>query len=251
MRDVITSLVSSVVAGSAVWLAQRLLRYRRLMRKRAFFGVSPEVGAVLVAPRHFSSTSAASVHRRDMAALVELSTIVNQCGGRSEVVTEEGGLAEAGRMTEFCVGGPSNPRAAVHLRTVLPGIEWELGDESGRRPALVVGPEVYRLEPGRAEYAVLAKAYLPAMSRPLFVLAGQTARTNLAAARFLARRYRGLYRRYGRSGRFCLVLKVVEPDTYGADLVEEVADAALAAFQPPAPDAPAGSGAGGGKSAAR
>lgn len=53
--DLVMSLVSSVVAGSAVWLGQRLLHYRRLVRKRAFFGVSPTAGCVLVPPRHFSS----------------------------------------------------------------------------------------------------------------------------------------------------------------------------------------------------
>lgn len=237
MRDLVMSLASSVVAGSAVWLGQRLLRYRRLARKRAFFGVSPELGCVLAAPRHFSSADAASVHRRDMAALVELATIVNECGGRSEVVTEDGGHTGVGQMTEFSVGGPSaNRRAAVHMRTLLPGVRWEDEEAAELPPAVAVGAVVHRLTPGRAEYAVLAKAYLPGTPRPLFVLAGQTARTNLATARFLRRQHRQLLRRYGRSGRFCLVLRVVEPDTYGTDLVEEVADVTPLAFQNRSPE---------------
>jgi hypothetical protein len=74
MREVVLSLVASVIAGSAVWLVQRLLNYRRMARKRAFFGVSAGASCVLVAPRHFSSPQTDSVHRRDMAALVELAT---------------------------------------------------------------------------------------------------------------------------------------------------------------------------------
>lgn len=221
------SLVSSVIAGTAVWLGQRLLRYHRVARKRAFFGVAPGAGCVLVAPKHFSSPQSTSVHRQDMAALVELATIINDCGGRVEVSAEGPAAPGIGRSAEFCVGGPTaNPRNAAHLRAFLPGVRYD--DEL----TLTVNPTVYRRDPERAEYAVLAKVPMPGTARPVFVIAGQTARTNLAAARLLATAYRKLLRTYGPGGRFCLVLKIVEPDTYGPDFVEVEADLTDQAFRP-------------------
>jgi hypothetical protein len=225
------SLVASVIAGSAVWLGQWLLRYHRVARKRTFFGVSPGAACVLVAPRHFSSSQPNSVHRRDMAALVELATIVNDCGGRAEVTADGPGAPGVGRSTEFCVGGPTaNPRTAAHLRAFLPGVTIEADSKQEMR--LTVGSTVYDRSPGHAEYVVLAKAYLPGTAYPVFVIAGQTARTNLAAARLLATRHRKLIRVYGAGGRFCLVLKIVEPDTYGADFVEIEAEVTDQAFGP-------------------
>jgi hypothetical protein len=230
VRDVVMSLVASVVAGSAVWLGQWLLRYHRVARKRAFFGVSPGAPCVLVAPRHFSSPQATSVHRHDMAALVELGTIVNDCGGRADVTADGPGVPGIGRTTEFCVGGPTaNPRNAAHMRAFLPGVQLEA--DSKQDMMLTAGSTVYRRSPGHAEYVALAKAYVPTTIHPIFVLAGQTARTNLAAARLLATRYRKLLRTYGVHGRFCLILKVVEPDTYGPDFVEIEADVTDQAFQ--------------------
>lgn len=222
------SLVSSVIAGTAVWLGQRLLRYHRIARKRAFFGVDPGAACVLVAPRHFSSPQSNSVHRRDMAAMVALATIVNDCGGRAEVSAEGPTTPGVGRHTEFCVGGPSvNPRTAAHLRAILPGVRYE-GDEM----TLTTKSIVYRHDSGQAEYGILAKAQLSGTSRPVFVIAGQTSRANLAAARLLATSYRRLLRTYGPDGRFCLVLKIVEPDTYGPDFVEIEADVTDDAFRP-------------------
>lgn len=232
MRDVVTSLVSSVIAGSAVWLSQWLLRYRRVARKRSFFGVSPANSCLLVAPRHYSSDRPMSVHRRDMAALVELGTIVNDCGGRTDVVMQGTGVPGIGRVTEFCVGAPAaNPRTEAHLRSVLSGVRFEPDDEKGGELKFTAGSTVYRREPGRAEHVVLAKAYVPDARHPVFVIAGQTAQTNLAAARLLASQYRKLIRTYGTHGRFCLVLTITEPDAYGPDFVEIAADVTDDAFR--------------------
>ncbi|HEY8474623.1 MAG TPA: hypothetical protein VIL37_18560 [Natronosporangium sp.] len=233
MRDLVTSLVSSVIAGTAVWFGQWLLRYHRLARKRAFFGITPGADCVLIAPRHFSSPQASSVHRTDMTALVELATIVDHCGGRAEVSAAGDGTVPSGlgRHPEFCVGGPSvNQRTAAHLRAFLPGVRYE-ADE----PTLVVDGTRYRGDPAHAEYVLLAKAPVPGTRHPVFVIAGQTARTNLAAARLLATGHRRLLRRYGVAGRFCLVLKLVEPDNYGPDFVELVADVTETAFGPREP----------------
>lgn len=230
MREVILSLVASVVTGSAVWLVQRLLRYRRIARKRAFFGVATGAGCVLVSPRHFSSSRPHSVHRRDMAALVELATIVNECGGNVEVVAEDADLQGIGQRTEFCVGGPTaNARTAAHLRAIVPGVRFD-SDDDGDALAIRAGATVHPASSELAEYAVLAKTRVPDTESPVFVIAGQTARANLAAARLLASQHRSLRKEYGASGRFCLVLKVVEPLAFGADFVEIEADATAEAF---------------------
>lgn len=232
MSEIVLSLISSVVAGSLAWAAQWLLRYRRLARKRTFFGVTPGTSCVLVAPRHFSSPQAASVHRRDTAALVELATVVSECGGASEIVSGDGELHGVGHVTEFCVGGPAaNPRTDAHLRSILPGVTSEPDESGGVAPALHVGETIYPPASERAEYVVLAKAYVPTMPNPVFIVAGQTARSNLAATRFLASRHRALVSSYGVQGRFCLVLKIVEPLAFGPDYVEIAADETDAAFR--------------------
>ena len=71
--------------------------------------------------------------------------------------------------------------------------------------------------------------------RPVFVLIGQTAVTNLAAARFLGANHRALRRTYGERADFCLVLRVVEPGAYGADRVELEADVTAEATTPRSP----------------
>jgi hypothetical protein len=105
---------------------------------------------------------------------VELATIVNECGGRAEMVTEDSGLRGFGRMPEFCVGGPiANPRTAAHLRSLLPGVHFEPPRSASDYLTITVGGVSYRREVGTAEYAVLAKTHLPGTGHPLFLLTGQ------------------------------------------------------------------------------
>jgi hypothetical protein len=229
MRDLLINLMASVIAGATVWLAQRAVRRRRLARERAFFGLTAGGDCLLSVARHFSSPRKASVHRRDVAALVELATLARECGARADLAND-GALAQGfGRLTEFCVGGPGgNPRTATHLRTILRGVSFVAAE------TIAVGGVEYQFEPGVAEYVVLARAWGPARDRPVFVLAGQTAPTNLAAARYLAARHRPLFRQFGPDRQFCLILRIVEPAVYGADFVELVADVTEVAFHPPA-----------------
>lgn len=233
MRDLLVNLLASVVAGAAVWVSQRLLAYRRLARKRAFFGLDRNAECLLAVARHAASPHGLSVHRRDVAALVELATIVRECGGRAHLAPADDGPPGIGRMTEFCVGGPiGNTRTAAHLRWLLRGITVTAGDPAqGTKLSFSIDTTTFRRDPNVA-YAFLARARGPGGGHPVFVLGGQTARTNLAAARFLATEYRQLYRRYGASKRFCLVLRVVEPAIYGPDFTEVAADVTDAAFRP-------------------
>lgn len=227
MSDLLINLLASVIAGAAVWVAQRFVRYRRLARQRAFFGLTEGGACQLAVARHFSSPSAVSVHRRDVAALVELAALARECGARADLPSDAALAQEFGRATEFCVGGPAvNPRMATHLRTILPGVTMD--------PWLVVGGEPQPGKPGTVEYVVLARAFGPDGGRPVFLLAGQTALSNLAAARHLARRHGQLGDRFGADRPFALLLRVTESATYGIDYVEEVSDVTGVAFASPA-----------------
>jgi hypothetical protein len=215
-----------------VWVAQRLFAYRRLARKRAFFGLAAGARAVLVVARHASSPREHSVHRRDVSALVELTAIVRECGARAALVgaDEPSGI---GNMTEFCVGGPdTNARAVAHLRVLPPGARLTSYKEDGRRVASSAGEHRLEREPGRAEYAVLARSVVK--GHAVFSLLGQTSYANLAASRYLADKHRTLHRRYGADRPSCLILRVVEPDAYGADLVEVAAEVTADVFGPAA-----------------
>jgi hypothetical protein len=232
VSDLLINLLASVIAGVAVWLGQRLVRYRRLAREQAFFGLTGEATCQLSVARHFASPRKSSVHRRDVAALVELATLARECGARADLASDAELAREFGRLTEFCVGGPSgNARTATHLRTILRGVTFRV---DGERPeAIVVGDAEFPCEYGIAEYVVLARAFGPAGGKPVFVLAGQTAPTNLAAARHLDRNHRDLFGVYRADRPFCLVLRVVEPAVYGIDFTEVAADVTDIAFEAP------------------
>jgi hypothetical protein len=234
VQDLLINLLASIVAGTAVWLTQRVLRYRRAARRRAFFGLDEGADCILTVARHASSTHEQSVHRADVAALVELATIAKECGARADLPAESRPRQGLGRVTEFCVGGPfGNARTAAHLRAIVPGVRFDKGDGQLLDLPLSVGTVEFRREAGAVEYGVLCRAWGPGGGRPVFILGGQTARANLAAARFLAHRYRQLYREYGASKRFCVVLRIVEPTVYGPDFTEIAADLSDEAFTAP------------------
>ena len=71
----------------------------------------------------------------------------------------------------------------------------------------------------------------PDQSRPVFLFCGQTAITNQAATRYLARNHERLARKYGDNS-FVLLLKVVNSHAYGPDVAELVADVTRAAQTP-------------------
>jgi hypothetical protein len=220
LQDLAINLLASIIAGVAVWLAGRALRYRRRARMQAFFGLSDGATCLLSVPHHFSSPREHSVHRRDVGAAVELAVIARECGARAELTGEDG---QIGRETEFCVGGPTaNLRTAIHLRTVLPGVT--VGPDT-----IAAGEHTFAATDETALYVLLARVRGPAGGHPIFLLAGQTAETNLAAARYLAREHRALRRRYPADQPFCLVLRVTEPAAYGTDFTELAADVTAAA----------------------
>jgi hypothetical protein len=231
--DLLINLLASVIAGTAVWLAGFLLRRRKLSRERAFFGLTAGASCLLVVSRHASSPREFSVHRRDVAALVELATIARECGAHADRVGENQPTGEIGRLTEFCVGGPggASPRSATHVRTILRGVKYEVFDEEKRRMSFTVGGTEYVLSP-EASYVLLARFWGPVGGRPVFFIGGLSAGSNLAGARYLAAHHPELHRTFGADRPFALVLRIVEPAAYGTDLTERVADVTDIAFQP-------------------
>ena len=63
-----------------------------------------------------------------------------------------------------------------------------------------------------------------------WIVCGQTARGNHAAARYLNTESRALARRYGSHGGFVLALRLVNPTTYDHRYVEVAADFGEAEF---------------------
>ncbi|NJP35503.1 hypothetical protein [Micromonospora thermarum] len=229
MRDVVINLLATAIAAAAGWTSQYIVRYRRILRKRSFFGVSPGAQVMLFVAKHFSSQRPQSVHRNDVATLVELATTIRESGGLPALVTSEDGHREAGRVTEYCVGGPSaNPRTAAHLRIALPGVRFTPAEPDSLLP-FSVGDRAFRRRPGAEQFALLARVRPSASAAPVFILAGQTALDNLGAARYLMANWRGLRKTYGNRN-FCLVLGLREPSTFGADHVHLVADVSVPAF---------------------
>jgi hypothetical protein len=106
--------------------------------------------------------------------------------------------------------------------------------------AFQIGSERYRLESGKGEYVILARlvAGEDRAARPVFLFCGQRAITNQAATRYLARNHERLARKQGDKS-FVLLLKVVNSQAYGPDVVELVADVTRAAHTPlPTPTPP-------------
>jgi hypothetical protein len=201
MTDDVRNIVLGVVAvglGAALgWIARTYLWRRKLRRKQAFFGLPENSESLLVVNRD-PATAEPAVHRFDVFALLEL-----------------------------CVGGPgSNRRMVAHMAAMLPGIRVNVDPEPGPdRGAFQIGSERYRMDPGVTEYVLLARltAGERRETRPVFLFCGQRAITNQAATRYLARHHERLARKHG-SNSFVLLLKVINSQAYGPDVVELVAD---------------------------
>lgn len=229
------------ISAALGWLARTYLWKRKLRRKQAFFGLPDNSESLLVVNRDAGSPDLA-VHRFDVFALLELAALIKDCGAHAEVITQDAARQGFGERTEFCIGGPgSNRRMAAHMHAMLPGVRVNTDPEPGPdRLAFQIGSERYRMESGLSEYVLLARltAGQPGPIRPVFLFCGQRAITNQAATRYLARNHERLARKHGNSS-FVLLLKVVNSQAYGPDVVELVADVTREAQTPlPTPAVP-------------
>ncbi|WP_354640904.1 hypothetical protein [Kitasatospora camelliae] len=239
--NVALGLVATAISAGIGWLAQSLRRRRRLGRVREFFGMPAGTECLLVVNRRGVEGTSRSVSRNDVYALMELSALVRECGARAELVAHDEVRQGLGQKAEFCLGGPaSNERTVAHLQSWLPGIEFALQNPDGPHgdTTLTVGDEEFPYvhpsagSAGGQAYVLLARLHARPDSRPVFLIAGQTATSNHAAVRYLVANHRALAHRYGRTGTFVLVLKVINSEAYGPDVVELAADVTAKATAP-------------------
>lgn len=231
--NIVLGVAASGLSASLGWLARTALTRRRLRRKQGFFGLPGNAECLLVVNREAGGDG---VHRNDVFALLELSALIRDCDAHARIVRHDQAVQGFGDRTEFCLGGPtSNRRMAAHLRTLLPGMR--LVEGPGKKPDVYrFGTREYRAELGLSEYVVLARLTAGEGRHPVFLFCGQRAITNQAATRYLVRHHEQLAREHGRRP-FVLLLKVVNSQAYGPDVVELVADVTAAALDPaPAPD---------------
>ncbi|MEU2779379.1 hypothetical protein ABZ646_42700 [Streptomyces sp. NPDC007162] len=239
LRNIVLGVVAAGISAALGWLARTYLWRRKLRRQQAFFGLPENSESLLVVNRD-PATSEPAVHRFDVFALLELAALIKDCGANLQMVTQDNVQQGFGERTEFCVGGPgSNRRMLAHMSAMLPGIRVNVDPEPGPdRGAFQIGTERYRLDPGITEHVLLARltAGQRPDARPVFLFCGQRAITNQAATRYLARNHERLARKHGNSS-FVLLLKVVNSQAYGPDVVELVADVTRAAQAPLPPAA--------------
>ncbi|PWK74678.1 hypothetical protein BCL76_101412 [Streptomyces sp. CG 926] len=225
VRNIVLGVIATAVSGGFGWFSRTYLSRRALRRKQAFFGLPTGSDCLFVVNRQMGGKES-SVHRSDAFALLEISALIKDCGANVQIVTHDEARQGFGERAEFCVGGPaSNARTTAHLTSMLPGVQVDVGLASGHpdRGAIRIGEERYRWEKGMVEYVLLARLTTRHGSRPVFLLSGQTANSNQAGARHLAKHHERLARKYGRES-FCLLLKVINSDAYGPDVTELVAD---------------------------
>ncbi|MFB7466069.1 hypothetical protein ACFCZ1_21650 [Streptomyces sp. NPDC056224] len=233
VRNIVLGVIATALSGGFGWFTRTYVWRRALRRKQAFFGLPTGADCLFVVNRQMGGKDS-SLHRSDAFALLEISALIKDCGATVQIVTHDGARQGFGERSEFCVGGPaSNTRTTAHLASLLPGVRTDVGLEQGDpdRGAIRVGGETYRWEKGMVEYVLLARLTNGRGSRPVFLLSGQTANSNQAAARYLARHHVRLARKYGDES-FCVMLKVINSDAYGPDVTELVADVTEAARTP-------------------
>ncbi|MCL8013177.1 hypothetical protein [Streptomyces sp. AS02] len=241
VRNIVLGVVAAGISAALGWLARTYLWKRKLRRKQAFFGLPDNAESLLVVNRGAGGPEL-TVMRYDVFALLELAALIKDCNAHAQIVPHDTARQGFGERTEFCVGGPaSNRRMTAHLASLLPGVRVNVDAEPGPdRGAFQVGSERYRVDVGKEEYALLARLTVGQSqeTRPVFLFCGQTAITNQAATRYLARNHERLSRKHGNNS-LVLLLKVVNSQAYGPDVVELVADVTRAAQTAlPTPAAP-------------
>ncbi|WP_369195083.1 hypothetical protein [Streptomyces djakartensis] len=234
VRNIVLGVIAAGVSAALGWVARTYLYKRRLRRKQGFFGLPDNSESLLVVNRNAGGPEF-TVMRYDVFALLELAALIKDCNAHAQILPHDTARQGFGERTEFCVGGPaSNRRMAAHLSSLLPGVRVNVDAEPGPdRGSFLVGQEHYRMDSGREEYALLARltAERSQNTRPVFLFCGQSAITNQATTRYLARNHERLSRKYGDTS-FVLLLKVINSQAYGPDVVELVADVTRAARTP-------------------
>ncbi|MFF1379206.1 hypothetical protein [Streptomyces sp. NPDC058308] len=234
VRNIVLGLIAVGISAVLGWLLRGHLWKRRLRRKQAFFGLPDNSESLLVVNRDAGGPELMVV-RQDVFALIELAAVIKECGAHAQVVAHDAAQQGFGERTEFCVGSPvANRRMAAHMHSLLPGVRVNTEPEPvPDRGAFQIGSERYRLESGLTEHVILARltADQGQAARPVFLFCGQRAVASQAATRYLARHHEKLARKHGNNS-FVLLLKIVNSQAYGPDVVELVADVTREARAP-------------------
>lgn len=172
-----------------------------------------------------------AIHQDDVYTFIEILRIVNEVGGQPVIVPHNQTIEAAGTLTEFCIGGPlSNSRTKAHLSNYLKGVIINPYDDTKNSMAILTKEDMFFYERGEKEYSVLAKFWPKTENAPIFLICGQTAVSNRAAAYFLAQNYDSYLRMKFDDKPFCLVLCVPSPMSYSYKMVEIVKDITNIAF---------------------
>lgn len=184
--NVVVGLTTTVLSGSSVWIWQKIRGIRTFNRKAAFFGLR-QGGTCLLVMNH-THDAPGRTHTQDVHAIIEIARLVSEIGSDISVRYCDDFHESNANRTEFCIGGlNSNDRTVGHLVNYLPGVT--LRPFRAGRPdsaAIVVNGQRFAHRHGVLEHALVAKFTPPGASRPVFIICGQRAIDNRAAAHFLA-----------------------------------------------------------------
>jgi hypothetical protein len=232
IENFVVGIVTSIFTAVAVWLWQKLRKSRILNRKASFFGMVPGERCLAVM-NHNPKISDAAMSHSDIQALVEVVSLAQEVGVSLEAFSFDELLEPAGDTTEFCLGGPdSNQRTKAHLENFVQGVRFHSYEPDNiDNIAIITKSEIFRYRKNESEFAVLARFYPYPNSRPVILICGQTAKSNRGAIHYLLQNYDGFLRkRYSNNQRFCLVVKLQSPLTYGyksARLQKDLTDIAF------------------------
>jgi hypothetical protein len=237
MSDLTINLLASAIAGLAVWISQKIFKYRKMARIKAFFGLSGST-AFLVVAKQARSEYPNSIEQADVSAMVELAVLLKSCDVTPRFFMHHDDVPGVGEEVEFCIGGPmANVRTAAHLRWHFPGITQSLFAQNPDGLTIYVGDKKFSRVRAEVDYALVSRVFVNEERSPIFIIFGQTALANEAAARYLVKERDLLARKYGNSGNFCFVLGVFGREVYGSHFVRFIEDVTEPAFAPTPPGA--------------
>jgi hypothetical protein len=228
--DLLLGVVAGLLTSAVLASVTLVLRERARRSDAGWFGAKRGDAWVAALSRHWAGHDAAAFE--EIATVAELARLADNLGCSITVLPNDQ-VDVVGESTEFTIGGPAtNRRTAAYVRAWLPDVSY-FSHAEGPSDLLDfdIQGTVYRQKPG-VEYALLARLTPRRDARPVFIIAGQWARTNVAAARYLRQNHRALRRRFDRTP-FGLVLANRDADTFGSSMVDEVQETRVEARDKP------------------
>lgn len=230
LENLLIGIVTSIITGSAVWFWEKTRRARNLNLKSRFFGLAPSERCLIVM-NHFPGKQGTMSHG-DIYTLIEVAKIIYEIKGEIILAPFDKTLEAAGSITEFCIGGPeSNKRTKAHLANFLKGIQTNPYTHETEPLAILTKEKKYIYNRKERHYAILAKIWPSTNAHPVFLICGQTSTSNNAAIHYLLENYNNFLRKKFSSGRFCLIVEITSPESYGHKMVKLVDDVTDFAFE--------------------